>query len=132
MLHVRSGLFLLKLEKRHCIIGRNIKFTSNDQNTTGKRCLENKENSDIHKNKTKQNANARVWGLRFGHLRSTINVFYFFCTLSKNYEILPMKKKTIISFMRKLQQIYSGYRCYMHSVSFLQVTPYSFPTTYRC
>ena len=52
--------------------------------------------------KTKQNANASVWGLRFGHLQSNINVFYFFCMLCRNYKILPIKKKTIILFMRKL------------------------------
>ena len=32
MLKVKSGLFLLKLEI-HCMIGRKVKFTSNDQNT---------------------------------------------------------------------------------------------------
>ena len=32
MLKVKSGLFLLKLEM-HCMIGRKVKFTSNDQNT---------------------------------------------------------------------------------------------------
>ena len=38
MLKVKSGLFLLKLEM-HCMIGRKVKFTSNDQNTN--RFLEN-------------------------------------------------------------------------------------------
>ena len=37
--------------------------------------------------KTKRNANARVWGLRFVRLRSTINAFYFFRMLCRNYKI---------------------------------------------
>ena len=52
---------------------------------------QDKEKSNIYKNK--QNANARiVWGLRFGRLQSSINVFYFFRMLYRNYKILPMKK----------------------------------------
>ena len=39
----------------------------------------------------------------FGRLRSTIDVFYFFRMLCRNCKILPMKKKTIILFMRKLR-----------------------------
>ena len=57
--------------------------------------------------KNKQNAYAPVWGLRFGRLQSTINVFYFFRMICGNYKILPVRKKTIILFMRKLRQIYS-------------------------
>ena len=47
---------------------------------------------------TKKNANAGVWCLRFGCLRSTINVYYFFCMFCRNFKIWPMKKKTIISW----------------------------------
>ena len=42
--------------------------------------------------KKQKNANARVWRWRFGHLWSSINVFYFFRMLFRNYNILPMKK----------------------------------------
>ena len=104
----------------HCMTGRKVKFTWNDQNTyrflkTLKYSLTGMWNfscfSETRRNlistKTKRNANARVWGLRFVRLQSTIKVFYFFRMLCRNYKILSMKKKTIILFMRKLRQIYS-------------------------
>ena len=70
-----------------------------------------KEKADIYKKKT-QNADACV-GLRFGRVRSSINVVYFF--LFRNYKIFPMKKRTIILFVIKLRQI-------LHTFSFCSIT----------
>ena len=49
-----------------------------------------KKKSDIYKKTNK--LMLMPWGLRFGRLRSSINVFYFFRILCRNYKILPIKK----------------------------------------
>ena len=122
MLKVKSGLFLLKLEI-HSMTGRKVKFTWNDQNTN--HFLENLKTVQLECEIFHASARqGEIWYLQkpnkilmpvFGRLRSTINVSYFFHMLCRNYKLLPMKKKTIILFMRKLRQTYSRY---MHSVSF--------------